>query len=64
MKFSLTLLGVVATTIKAAPQQEKRDVYTNYPYTGPAVPVGDWVDPTINGNGKGFPRLVEPAAVK
>src|ERR1700761_6549727 len=35
-----------------------------YPYTGPAVPVGDWVDPTINGNGKGFPRLVEPPAVK
>lgn len=24
----------------------------------------DWVDPTINGNGKGFPRLVEPPAVK
>lgn len=36
----------------------------SYPYTGPAVPVGDWVDPTINGNGKGFPRLVEPPAVK
>jgi acid phosphatase len=35
----------------------------SYPYTGPAVPVGDWVDPTINGNGKGFPRLVEPPAV-
>ena len=42
----------------------KRDVYTNYPYTGPKVPVGDWIDPTINGNGKGFPRLVEPPAVK
>jgi hypothetical protein len=35
----------------------------SYPYTGPAVPIGDWVDPTINGNGKGFPRLVEPPAV-
>jgi len=35
----------------------------SYPYTGPAVPVGDWIDPTINGNGKGFPRLVEPPAV-
>ncbi|KAJ5203686.1 Metallo-dependent phosphatase-like protein [Penicillium cinerascens] len=39
-------------------------VDTRFPYTGPAVPVGDWVDPTINGNGKGFPRLVEPPAVK
>lgn len=39
-------------------------VDTKYPYTGPKVPVGDWVDPTINGNGKGFPRLVEPPAVK
>lgn len=35
-----------------------------YPYTGPKVPIGDWVDQTINGNGKGFPRLVEPPAVK
>ncbi|KAJ1552278.1 hypothetical protein HK405_011950, partial [Cladochytrium tenue] len=34
-----------------------------YAYTGPDVPVGDWVDPTINGNGKGYPRLVEPPAV-
>jgi hypothetical protein len=34
-----------------------------YPYTGPAIPVGDWVDPSVNGNGKGFPRLVEPPAV-
>ncbi|KAL7783600.1 Metallo-dependent phosphatase [Trichoderma ceciliae] len=35
-----------------------------YPYTGPKVPVGDWVDPTIKGNGEGFIRLVEPPAVK
>jgi hypothetical protein len=35
----------------------------SYPYTGPAVPIGDWIDPTINGNGEGFPRLVEPPAV-
>lgn len=42
----------------------KRDVDTRFPYTGPEVPVGDWVDPTINGNGKGFPRLVEAPAVK
>ncbi|RDW61121.1 purple acid phosphatase family protein [Aspergillus mulundensis] len=39
-------------------------VDTAYPYTGPAVPIGDWVNPTINGNGKGYPRLVEPPAVK
>ncbi|ORY30983.1 acid phosphatase AphA [Naematelia encephala] len=26
-------------------------VNTDYPYTGPAIPVGDWVDQTINGNG-------------
>lgn len=45
-------------------QLSKKDVDTRYPYVGPAVPVGDFVDPTINGNGKGFPRLVEPPAVK
>lgn len=39
-------------------------VDTRFPYKGPPVPVGDWVDPTISGNGKGFPRLVEPPAVK
>lgn len=39
-------------------------VDTRYPYTGPNVPIGDWVDPTINGDGKGFPRIVEPPAVK
>jgi hypothetical protein len=54
------LLGALSTIyyVHAAPV-----VDTVYPYTGPAVPVGDWVDPTINGNGKGFPRLVEPPAV-
>jgi len=41
----------------------KRDVDTRFPYTGPAVPIGDWVDATVNGNGKGFIRLVEPPAV-
>ncbi|KAE8330366.1 Metallo-dependent phosphatase-like protein [Aspergillus sergii] len=39
-------------------------VDNRFPYKGPVVPVGDWVDPTINGNGKGFTRLVEPPAVK
>jgi hypothetical protein len=54
----LGALSLSATTVLAAPA-----VYENYPYTGPAVPIGDWVDPTINGNGKGFPRLVEAPAV-
>ena len=39
------------------------DVDETYPYTGPAVPIGDWVDQTVKGNGKGFPRLVEAPAV-
>jgi hypothetical protein len=54
------LLGALLSTyyVRAAPV-----VDTMYPYTGPDVPVGDWVNPTINGNGKGFPRLVEPPAV-
>lgn len=59
---SLTLFG--ALLLEAAPAERKRDVDTRYPYTGPAIPIGDWVDPTINGNGKGFPRLVEPPAVQ
>jgi hypothetical protein len=42
---------------------QARWVDETYPYTGPAVPIGDWVDTTVNGNGKGFPRLVEPPAV-
>jgi hypothetical protein len=54
------LLGALsAICVHAAPVVDE-----TYPYTGPAVPVGDWVDPTVNGNGKGFPRLVEPPAVK
>ncbi|KAI0470577.1 Metallo-dependent phosphatase-like protein [Xylariaceae sp. FL0804] len=62
-----TLLGgllLAAHAVVAVPPPNKRDVDNRYPYLGPAVPVGDWVDPTINGNGKGFPRLVEPPAVK
>ncbi|KAH0001155.1 acid phosphatase AphA, partial [Aureobasidium melanogenum] len=50
--------------VAAAPPVARRDVDTRFPYTGPTVPVGDWVDPTVNGNGKGFPRLVEAPAVK
>ncbi|KAJ5623490.1 acid phosphatase [Penicillium lividum] len=34
-----------------------------FPYKGPAVPVGDWVDNTVNGNGNGFIRLQEAPAV-
>lgn len=69
---SYSKTAVLAALLAASPieaaatpvQPEQRDVYTNYPYVGPAVPVGDFVDPTINGNGKGFPRLVEAPAVK
>ncbi|KUJ06529.1 acid phosphatase AphA [Mollisia scopiformis] len=55
-----------AAIVHAAPVVEKapRDVDDRFPYTGPAIPIGDWVDNTVNGNGKGFPRLVEPPAVK
>jgi len=59
---SVALLGALLT--EAAPTDNKRDVDTRFPYTGPAVPIGDWIDQTVNGNGKGFPRLVEPPAVK
>jgi hypothetical protein len=57
---------VLADLAAAAPKlrHEVRDVDETYPYVGPAVPVGDWVDPTVNGNGKGYPRLVEAPAVK
>lgn len=52
------LLGALSAMVHAAPV-----VDTVYPYTGPAIPIADWVDPTVNGNGKGYPRLVEPPAV-
>jgi hypothetical protein len=58
---TFTLLGAALSALsfaRAAPVVDE-----TYPYTGPAVPVGDWVDNTANGNGKGFPRLVEPPAV-
>lgn len=37
----------------------------SYPYTGPEIPVGDWADVSVNGNGNGkaFPRLIEAPAV-
>ncbi|OBT67459.1 hypothetical protein VE03_03049 [Pseudogymnoascus sp. 23342-1-I1] len=58
---ALVVLGALCTATNAAPAPV---VDTVYPYTGPDVPVGDWVDPTINGNGKGYQRLSEPPAVK
>lgn len=64
---SALLALLAAQTTDAHPAEwplEARDVDTSYPYTGPAVPIGDWVDQTVKGNGKGFPRLVEPPAVK
>lgn len=58
------LHAVSAAPTDITPGKAPRDVDTAYPYTGPAVPVGDWVDPSINGvPGKGLPRLTEPPAV-
>lgn len=51
--------ALLAITVEAAPTADEL-----YPYTGPKIPVGDWIDPTVKGNGKGFVRLVEPPAVK
>jgi len=53
----------LAASVQAHPQLKPRVVDTRFPYTGPAVPIGDWVDQTVNGNGKGFPRLHEAPAV-
>lgn len=61
--FGAALLAALPAT--AAPATEaKRDVDTRYPYLGPDIPIGDWVDATVKGNGKGFIRLVESPAVK
>ena len=63
---SPVLIGALltASAYSAAVHAVPRDVDTRFPYTGPDVPVGDWVNPTAKGNGKGFPRLVEAPAVK
>lgn len=58
------LAAFLAATEAAPTDLGARDVDTRFPYTGPEVPIGDWVDNTAKGNGKGFPRLVEPPAVK
>lgn len=52
------LAAVFTTSTRAAPTVDEK-----YPYLGPDVPVGDWVDSSVNDNGTGFPRLVEPPAV-
>ena len=49
------LAGIAALAVASA--TARPDVYTYYPYTGPEVPVGDWVDNTVNGNGKGSSSL-------
>lgn len=61
---ALVSLPLISAAPAPASGLDERDVDTRFPYTGPEVPVGDFVDNTINGNGKGFPRLVEPPAVK
>jgi hypothetical protein len=64
--FIIMRLSIVASVVALAAvvAAVPAPVYTNHPYTGPAVPIGDWVDNTINGNGKGFPRLAMPPAVR
>ena len=59
MKSAAFLGAILAVAVDAVPTVDEL-----YPYTGPKVPVGDWIDPTVKGNGKGFVRLVEPPAVK
>lgn len=70
MKHSAAAILGAAYAVSAAPTTDvtlgktPRDVDTAYPYTGPEYPVGDWVDPSVQGvPGKGFPRLTEPPAV-
>ena len=60
---SSLLVAIAALCVENTVSHPNPWVDETYPYTGPAIPVGDWVDPTVNGNGKGFPRLVEPPAV-
>lgn len=63
-------LAILTTSSLSAAQlfggSDAYDSYvdTSYQYTGPDVPIGDWNDQTINGNGRGYPRLTEPPAVQ
>lgn len=56
--------AVIVGSALASSAQSKPTADERYPYNGPDVPIGDWVDKTVEGSGKGFPRLVEPPAVK
>jgi hypothetical protein len=56
---SALVSALTAITVRAIPQY----VDETYSYNGPAVPVGDLVDQTVNGNGQGFIRLYESPAV-
>lgn len=53
--------AIAASYVRAIPNPQSVD--ESYDYKGPKVPVGDWVDQSINGNGKGFIRLFEAPAV-
>lgn len=59
MKLTPEFIGAFIGIVSAAPE-----VDTRYPYKGPDIPIFDWNDQTINGDGKGFMRLSEPAAVQ
>ncbi|KAJ3002877.1 hypothetical protein HKX48_002067, partial [Thoreauomyces humboldtii] len=54
------LVSCSAIAVSATPVP---DADTRFPYNGPTIPVGDWINPGAVSNGKGFPRLVEPPAV-
>lgn len=58
-KATAAAVALLAAAVHARPVVDEA-----YPYTGPTVPVGDWADPTVKGNGKGYPRLIEAPAVK
>ena len=47
-----TLFAALLAVAEAAPvsELEARDVDTMYPYTGPKVPVGDWVSKASSGH--------------
>lgn len=61
MKITVTaLVGALSASLASAVPT----VDESYPYNGPDTPIGDWVNPTVKGNGKGYMRLVEPPAVR
>jgi acid phosphatase len=57
------LAALLLPLVCAAPTKPRRDVDTSYPYKGPQIPVGDPVNPTLDGSKGGFPRLWEAPAV-